>query len=179
MNAVEAIREATAVGIQIAIDGNDLLLEAAGPPPMTVIELLSRHKPDIVNLLRSGDGSLADALAALERKCPAYVDVERWQRCIENARRFLQSWGHQAEALGWTAKDLFGLHLPPIEPHPSYQRLSRYDETGLLWLLQGRLVVALTETTVAIQSSGSSPIIYRKHNKPALGPLGDSLEDFA
>ena len=69
MNAVEAIREATAVGIQIAIDGNDLLLEAAGPPPMTVIELLSRHKPDIVNLLRSGDGSLADALAALERKC--------------------------------------------------------------------------------------------------------------
>lgn len=66
MNAVEAIREATAVGIQIAIDGNDLLLEAAGPPPMTVIELLSRHKPDIVNLLRSGDGSLADALAALD-----------------------------------------------------------------------------------------------------------------
>ena len=66
-----------------------------------------------------------------------------------------------------------------IEPHPSYHRLSRYDETGLLWLLRGRRVVALTETTAAIQSCGSHPIIYRKHNKPALGPLGDSLEDFA
>ena len=35
---------------------------------MTVIELLSRHKPDIVNLLWSSDGSLATRLP-LERKC--------------------------------------------------------------------------------------------------------------
>jgi hypothetical protein len=177
MNAAEAINQATAVGIRIAIEGNDLLLEAAGPPPMTVIELLSRHKPDIVNLLRSSDGSLADALAALECKCPAYVDVERWQQCIENARRFLQSWGHQAEALGWNAKDLFGLHEPPLQPHPSYDRLSRYDATGLLWLLRGRRVLALTKTIAAIQTAASQPMIYRRHHKPALGPLGDSLED--
>jgi hypothetical protein len=56
MNAAEVIREATAVGIQIAIQGGDLLLEAAAPPPEAVIELLSRHKPDILNLLRSGRG---------------------------------------------------------------------------------------------------------------------------
>ncbi len=177
MNAAEAIHEATAVGIQIAIQGDDLLLEAATPPPEAVIELLSRHKPDIVNLLRSGSGGLADALAALECKCPAYVDVERWQQCIENARRFLQSWGGQAEALGWTARDLFGLHIPPIESHPSYDRLSRYDATGLLWLLRGRRVLALTKTIAAIQTAASHPTIYRKNNKPALGPLGDSLED--
>ena len=53
----------------------------------------------------------------------------------------------QAEALGWTAKHLFGLHKPPNRPHPSYSRLSRYDETGLIWLLGGREVVALTEAT--------------------------------
>jgi hypothetical protein len=52
----------------------------------------------------------------------------------------------------WTARDLFGLQTPPAKPHPSYSRLSRYDETGLIWLLQGRLVVALTETTAAIQN---------------------------
>ena len=34
-----------------------------------------------------------------------------------------------------------------------FSRLSRYDETGLIWLLQGRPVVALTEATAAIQSS--------------------------
>jgi hypothetical protein len=48
---------------------------------------------------------------------------------------------------------LFGLHTPPERPHPSYRRLSRYDETGLVWLLQGRPVVALTEATAAIQGS--------------------------
>jgi hypothetical protein len=53
---------------------------------------------------------------------------------------------------------------------PSYRRLSRYDQTGLIWLLQGRPVVALTEAAAAIQSSTGAITIYRRHNKPALGP---------
>jgi hypothetical protein len=83
----------------------------------------------------------------------------------------------QAEALGSTAKHLFGLHKPPNRPHPSDSRLSRYDETGLIWLLGGREVVALTEATAAIQSSTGAITTYRRHNKPALGPVGDSLDD--
>ena len=63
----------------------------------------------------------------------------------------------QAEALGWTAKHLFGLHKPPNRPHPSYSRLSRYDETGLIWLFGGREVVALTEATAAIRPAPSRP----------------------
>jgi hypothetical protein len=177
MNAAQIVREATAVGIHIAIDGDDLLLEAAAPPPAAVLNLLSRHKSDIVLLLRLGGETFADAFAALERTCPAYVDADLWQQCLADARRFLANWAHQAEALGWTAEDLFGLHQPPAEPHPSYQRLSRYDQTGLLWLLRGHLVVALTETTAAIQTGRGAPIIYRKRNKPALGPIGDSLQD--
>ena len=86
-------------------------------------------------------------------------------------------WGEQAEALGWTARDLFGLHRPPEKPHPSYRRLSRYDETGLIWLLRGRPVVALTEATAAIQSATGNVTVYRRHDKPALGPVGDSLDD--
>ena len=66
----------------------------------------------------------------------------------------------------------------PERPHPSYRRLSRYDETGLIWLLQGREVVALTEATAAIQNATGAITVYRRHNKPALGPLGDSLDDF-
>ena len=66
----------------------------------------------------------------------------------------------------------------PVPGHaaPSFSRLSRYDETGLIWLLQGRPVVALTETTAAIQISTGALTIYRRHNKPALGPVGDSLD---
>jgi hypothetical protein len=72
---------------------------------------------------------------------------------------------------------LFGLAPVPDNPHPSYRRLSRYDATGLVWLLEGRPVVALTADTAAIENPTGNITTYRKHNKPALGPLGDSLED--
>jgi hypothetical protein len=46
-------------------------------------------------------------------------------------------------------------------------------------LLQGRPVIALTEATAAIQSLTGAITVYRRHNKPALGPVGDSLDDLA
>jgi hypothetical protein len=95
-----------------------------------------------------------------------------------DGRAFLAKWGEQAEAHGWTARNPFGLHKPE-KPHPSYSRLSRYDEAGLVWLLCGREVVALNEGTAAIQNPATASITkYRRFDKPALGPLGDSLEDF-
>jgi hypothetical protein len=86
--------------------------------------------------------------------------------------------GEQAPALGWTARDLFGLHKPPARPAPSYRRLSRYDETGLAWVLQGRPVVALAESMAAVENPIGAVTISRRYNKPALGPMGDGLEDF-
>jgi hypothetical protein len=38
----------------LCLDGPDLLLEAAAPPPAEIIELLSRHKPGVVALLQPG-----------------------------------------------------------------------------------------------------------------------------
>jgi len=115
--------------------------------------------------------------AALQMKPPALVPVERWRECVEDGKRFLAKWGSQAEALGWTSADLFGLHTPPERPHPSYRRLSRYDCTGLCWLLEGRPVVALTEATAMIENPTGAITVYRKCNKTALGPLGDSVDD--
>ena len=170
MNAAELIEEVTSFGIQIQREGNDLLLKAEVKPPASLLALLSTHKADILTLLQSGSGSLDHALLRLECACPDYIEIGRWQQCISDSRRFLRSWGGQAEALGWTAKDLFGLHKPPANPHPSYSRLSRYDETGLCWLLQGQPVVALTTTIAAIESYGGPPTKYRRHHKPELGP---------
>jgi hypothetical protein len=76
-----------------------------------------------------------------------------------------------------TSKDLFGLFPVPENPHPSFSRLSRYEHTGLIWLLHGCPVIALTEATAARQHPSGAITIYRKHNKPALGPAGDSLDD--
>jgi hypothetical protein len=112
----------------------------------------------------------------LERRCPLHVDPAEWRQAVEDGSKFLALWGEQADALGWTARELFGLHPMPEHPKPNYRWLSRYDESGLIWLLHGRPVVALTEGTAAIQGA-TGRLVYRKHNKPALGPVGDSLDD--
>jgi hypothetical protein len=124
------------------------------------------------------EGPFAKILAALEARCPDYVEPQRWHQAIEDGRRFLAQWDQQATALGWTSRDLFGLHKPPASPHPSYSRVSRYDDIGLVWLLEGCRVVALTDSTAAIQNVTGNITVYRRHHNPALGPLGDSLDDF-
>jgi hypothetical protein len=116
--------------------------------------------------------------AHLQLKAPTLVPVGRWQQAVEDGKRFLAQWGEQAQALGWSSADLFGLHAPPEKPHPTYNRLSRYDSTALIWLLEGRQVVALTADTASIRSPKTGNVTtYRRFNKPALGPLGDSLDD--
>jgi len=122
-------------------------------------------------------GRLCRTFKRLDFRCPNHVQADRWEAAVEDGRRFLAQWGEQAEALGWTARDLFGLAPVPDQPRPSYRRLSRYDETGLIWLLRGRPVLALTEGTAAIESPTGTVSVYRRHNKPALGPVGDSLDD--
>jgi hypothetical protein len=114
----------------------------------------------------------------LQLRPPALVPIERWQRCVEDGKRFLAKWGEQAEALNWSSADLFGLHQPPDNPHPSYRRLSRYGETGLCWLLEGREAIALTATTATIRNPAMGGLTtYRRFNKWALGPVADSLHD--
>lgn len=111
---------------------------------------------------QSGAFPYAEALSEFESRCPDYVEAERWRQCVIDAQRFLAAWGDKALALGWTGAELLGLHEPPTKPHPTYSRLSRYDATGLLWLLQGRRVVALTADTAAIECGSGNVIIYRK-----------------
>ena len=119
------------------------------------------------------------SLSELERRCPDRIEPDDWRLAVEDGRRFLARWGDQAEALGWTVRDLFGLATVPDMPASTYRRLSRYDQTGLVWLLRGRSMLALTETTAAVQSPTGAVTVYRRHQKPALGPLGDTLDDFA
>jgi hypothetical protein len=116
--------------------------------------------------------------ARLQLRPPAHVPEDRWRQCIADARAFIRQWGEQAQALGWDSRDLFDLHTPPANPHPSYKRLSRYDRTGLVWLLEGREVIALTDATATILNPDTGAITtYRRFNKPSYEPLGDSLGD--
>ena len=135
-------------------------------------------KLEIVEL-PAADGRYRKAFTHLLVEPPAHIPVERWQQAVEDSRSFLHKWGEQAELLDWDWGDLFGLDIQPADPHPSYSRLSRYDNTGLCWLLQGKEVIAMTADTATIRNPSTGAItIYRRFNKPALGPAGDSLDDF-
>ena len=71
-----------------------------------------------------------DALDHLERVRLDLVAADDWRQAIDDGRQFLGRWGEHAEALGWRADDIFGLHDPPEQPGPTYRRLSRYDGMG-------------------------------------------------
>ena len=51
MTAALVLRSARAIGIRVSIDGEDLALEATKQPPEAILNLLSRHKAEIVKLL--------------------------------------------------------------------------------------------------------------------------------
>jgi len=54
MSAIGALKAARASGVELALDGDDLVLEADSAPLAAVLEALSRHKAEIVALLRPG-----------------------------------------------------------------------------------------------------------------------------
>ena len=93
----------------------------------------------------------ASAFAQLHTHAPSGVPLERWHQFINDAGIFLDQWGCEAEQLDWRVEDLFGLH--PLAP------MARYDGMGLLWMLQGECVVALTATGARL-SGGLT--IYRR-----------------
>jgi hypothetical protein len=85
------------------------------------------HSPSkTVRFLHHNTVNIRGAFAALERTCPEYVAENAWRRAVADGRDFLDLFGARAEELGWTVEELFGLHEPPANPHPSYNRLARY-----------------------------------------------------
>jgi hypothetical protein len=55
MTALEALKAAHAAGITIQIDGDDLVVQAAAQPPSAVIDLLSRHKAEVLAMLAAAE----------------------------------------------------------------------------------------------------------------------------
>jgi hypothetical protein len=70
-----------------------------------------------------------------EKPCPIAIDPKRWLQLKEDANRFVDQWGGQAAALGWSALDIFGCH----PTHPA----DRYDTMGLVWMIADAEVVAM------------------------------------
>jgi hypothetical protein len=52
MTATKSLNAAHAAGVNLRCDGDALVLEAAAPPSPALLDLLSRHKANILELLR-------------------------------------------------------------------------------------------------------------------------------
>ncbi len=78
-----------------------------------------------------------------ERASPDWMMPDRWEVLLHDAERFLDRWSSTAQAMGWTALDLFGVH--PNRP------AARFDVMGVLPQLQGGEVIALTEKGASIK----------------------------
>jgi hypothetical protein len=98
-------------------------------------------------------------LAELEqRSCPDWLSPDRWNDVLADAENFLSRWGAAANSLGWTALDLFGVH--PTVP------ASRFDLMGLLPLVQGGTVIALTEDGATLRRMTGAVLNYRRCTAP-------------
>jgi hypothetical protein len=94
-------------------------------------------------------------LAGLKRRGPAgWFSHEQWRGILFDAENFLTRWGSAAHLLGWTAIDLFGVH--PVAP------AARFDVMGLIPILNGAEVLALTSQTATMRRVSSAVQTYRR-----------------
>jgi hypothetical protein len=100
--------------------------------------------------------SWAEAFARLDgARPPADVPQRRWLRFIDDCGAFLDGdWPAYAAALGWGAAELFG-----CDRHRPFARI---DRQGLLWIVDGRRIVALTADTAVIETFDGARLTYRR-----------------
>jgi hypothetical protein len=86
---------------------------------------------------------------------PADVPPHRWLRFIDDCGHFLDGgWAARVTALGWGPLDLFGCKRE--------RPFARLEHAGLLWLLNGRKLVALTANGAVIETPSGNRQTYRR-----------------
>ena len=100
------------------------------------------------------DNWVQGAADLLVLPCPESCSTERWEALQEDSYCFLRDWAPQAHELGWTALDLFGVH--PVKPW------ERFDCMGLVPLLNGAAVVALSDIEATIEKPNGARLTYHR-----------------
>jgi hypothetical protein len=86
---------------------------------------------------------------------PGDVPAKRWHTFVDDVGRFLDSpFCAVVTTLGWGPHDLFGCDRD--------RPFARIDQAGLLWLLNGNRLRALTENTATIKTRTGSRQTYRR-----------------
>jgi hypothetical protein len=93
-------------------------------------------------------------------RVPGDVPSRRWQRFVDDVGLFLDGpFCAVATALGWGPLDLFGCD--------GTRPFARIDRAGLVWLLAGDKLIALTADTATVETrTGARQTYRRKPNEP-------------
>ena len=180
---LEAVRRA---GGTIALQGDRLRLSAPEPLPRELLEEVRLHKADLIDQLRSAARPLlreppaaplrpgtaaptgtiatwADGVARLRQMPPPrHYREHAWQQLIVDADQFLDCWSQQAVALGWPDWEIFGCHRRAP--------WGRVQAMGLVLLLHGRELAALTATEAVIRTRTGARQTYRRKPRDPLHP---------
>jgi len=92
-----------------------------------------------------------------EMPCPARFPASRWSVLVTDTETFLDSWAATAHRLGWPAWELFGCHRRAP--------WGRIDGMGLVLLLHGNELAAMTPSEAVIRTRRGARQTYRR--KPA------------
>ena len=115
----------------------------------------------------------AEALARLDPAHPLRdVPRPRWGQFIDDCGRFLDSgWAQRAIWLGWAPINLFGCDRE--RPY------AKVDQAGLLWLIEGRSLMALSHDIAVIgsPSEGGQRHYRRRASKPRQNVMAWELAD--
>lgn len=98
----------------------------------------------------------AESLARLDpARPPSDMPPRRWVQFIDDAGRFIDGgWPDRATALGWRALDIFGCDRE--RPY------ARVDRAGLLWLINGGKLVAMSEHAATIERPSGMRQTFRR-----------------
>ena len=183
MSALPLIEAVQRAGGAITLQGDRLRLSAPEPLPDDLLQELRTRKAEVIDHLQHArrSGLAQAAAAALENRSAPPIEVvadwvagvsattamppprsypaHAWQQLIVDAERFLDDWAAQAAALGWPTWELFGCH--------SRAAWGRIQGMGLVLLLHGRELAALTATEAVIRTVSSARQTYlRKPHDP-------------
>jgi TubC N-terminal docking domain len=186
MSAFPLIEAVQRAGGEITLRGDRLRLSAPEPLPENLLQELRTRKAEVIDHLQharqSGLGEpaaappgaaaappneavaiWADGVARLAATAPPRNYPEQaWQQLIVDAKRFLDGWAAQAAALGWPDWELFGCHRRAP--------WGRIQGMGLVLLLRGDEIAALTATEAAIRTRTGAHQTYRRKPSDPLHP---------
>ena len=144
-----------AAGYRLWADGDRVRIRGPRPLADDLLAELRAHKPAVLCYLVGPPAGWKQGVAKLGGMVPlsGFCPV-RWAQLVTDACGFLDRWAVQAERLGWSTSEVFGCHrwAPAV----------RYDAVGLVVMLNGTRVVAMTADDAVVENARGARLRHRR-----------------